>query len=326
MDKPESSINNLFLLGAGFTKSVFPEAPLNKDLFYEIVQARPRTKLNLYSKKYGTEDIEVLLTRLDLEIAETKSDVLDQNRKYIEADIAEYFEQFRFKQEIITNSIWVKNFVNLFQPNDAIVSLNYDCFLEGLLDYYEVWSPSKGYGGIEVAGIGTSVEPQPNPKNILIYKIHGSENFQTCSLDPRKFEIDPYEISVAINEEIYPKSGANSILTVIEGQPYIIAPSFVKSFYPQIELMMTEVLQAAKKAENFVIIGCGLRLEDSFLWLIIAAFLSRKSDKPIIVVDPKAETLRDRIKNYWRGAKVCPFAKGIEEGIDELLGSIKGNA
>jgi hypothetical protein len=73
LNNAKSPINNLFLIGAGFTKAVFPDAPLNKDLFHSIVNANPKPKLNLYSKKYGTEDIEILLTRLDVDIAETES-------------------------------------------------------------------------------------------------------------------------------------------------------------------------------------------------------------------------------------------------------------
>lgn len=60
--------------------------------------------------------------------------------------------------------------------------------------------------------------------------------------------------------------------------------------------------------------------------MVIAAFLSREPDKPIIVVGPKAETSLRGIKDYWRDAKVHRVAKGLEEGIDELLGLIKGNA
>jgi hypothetical protein len=327
LENPEPVTNNLFLIGAGFTSAVFPEAPLNKGLLLVLCKGTSCTTLKKYYREYKTDDIEILLTRLDLEILRPthKQKDLRQVREVIEQQLAKYFEQFRFKKEVIEDNSWLGTFTKLFNRNDAIITLNYDCLLEGLLDYYKAWSPSKGYGSADVMVDvpGTSFEKLPNPQNILIYKIHGSENFRTCGIKDKG--IDAYHIGLAVSEEIYPESGKYSSLGVVQDKSYIIAPSFVKTFYPQIELMIVEVLEVAKKAKNFVIIGCGLRPEDSFLWLIMAAFLSRKPDKPIIIVDPKAEPLRDRIKDYWRDAKVNTIAKGIEKGIDDLLSLIKVN-
>jgi len=329
LENLDSPINNLFLIGAGFTRAVFPEAPLNADLLRSIIDNNPKTLLEKYKLRYQTDDIEILLTRMDLEAVELQSERLKQDRQKINEEIAAYFRQFRFgKHEArLRDTSWLQQLAkSVFTEYDAIVSLNYDCLLDGALDYYKVWSPSKGYGAadVKVEVPGTDFEKLPNPKNILIYKIHGSENFQTTTL--KSPNIDTRKIGVVVNGEIYPESARNSQLGVADPkQSYIIAPSFVKTFYPQIERMMIGALRVAAKAKNFVIIGCSLRLEDSFLWLVIAAFLSEGPDKPIIVVDPKAETLRDRIKDYWRDAKVHTITKGIEEGIDDLLSLVKGN-
>jgi hypothetical protein len=165
----------LFLIGAGFTKAVFRDAPLNKDLFHAVVSANPKTKLNLYSKKYGTEDIEILLTRLDSDIAETESNVLERERMSIEMDLCEYFSRFRFAHCNLEQNPWLEKFaLEVLRENDAIVTTNYDCILEGLLDFYEVWSPNGGYVNVE----NPLLDSPDNSKNILIYKIHGSENFR----------------------------------------------------------------------------------------------------------------------------------------------------
>ncbi|MDO9528217.1 MAG: hypothetical protein Q7J27_03565, partial [Syntrophales bacterium] len=87
------------------------------------------------------------------------------------------------------------------KSNDAIVNLNYDCSLEGILDNYEVWSPNKGYARIENFFEDSLPE---NSKNIRIYKIHGSENFvQSTFLD------NPNQTNIGffVNEPIYPRSG-----------------------------------------------------------------------------------------------------------------------
>ena len=325
---PECSskkVNNIFLIGAGFTKAVSPEkAPLNADLLQSVIDHNLKTLLKKYKIRYRTDDIEILLTYMDLETVELESERLKQDRKAINKDIADYFQQFRFgrHENNLKSTAWLKQIAReVFTEYDAIITTNYDCLLEGVLDYYEIWCPSTGYRGVEVDVPGTSLQNLQNPKNILIYKIHGSENFHTCDIND--VNIDPNHIGLVVNQEIYPKSGAGCNLGVVSGWPYIIAPSFIKTFYPQIERMMIGALYAAKKAKNLVIVGCGLRPEDSYLRLLIAGFLSGGPDKVIIVVDPKAETLRDRITDYWREAKVQPVAKRIEEGIDELLGLIK---
>ena len=187
---------------------------------------------------------------------------------------------------------------------------------------YKVWSPSKGYGAADVDVPGTAFESLENPKNILIYKIHGSENFRTTEIDSS--DIDKTKIGLLVNKEIYPVSGANSCLGVANDRPYIIAPSFVKTFYPQIERMMIGALCAAAKAINFIIIGCGLRLEDGFLYLLITNFLSQNDtdkrateDKSIIIVDPKAKEIKAKINDHYFGGiedfseKAIPFSNGL---------------
>lgn len=326
MKNPGSQINNLFLLGAGFTKAVFPDAPLNKGLLAVLCKGTPCTTLKKYRKKYKTDDIEILLTHLDLEILQPKQKkqiALQQVRKIIEQQLAEYFEQFRFKKEVLKENNWLESFVKLFNENDAIISLNYDCFLEGLLDYHNVWSPNKGYGAVEVDVPGSSMQKLQNPKNILIYKIHGSENFQTTSIDMK--DVDPKKISLVVRQgKIYPKSGANSCLGVVQGRPYIIAPSFVKIPYPQIHLMTTEALKAAAMAKNFVIIGCGLRPEDSHLWLFVTAFIYySKNHGKLIIVDPEADKIKSKICDYFKVLEnIINIKSGIESAVDKVINKL----
>ncbi len=165
--------NSLFILGAGFTKAAIPEAPLNCKLLDAINKANPEAVLAEYSEKYGIyDDIEVLLTHIDLELSKNPDEILKAKRKQIQEQIAHYFTRFRFKKE--NPPAWVKAFANeILRPNDAIVSLNYDCYLEGALDYFGVWTPNDGYP----IPYRLPAQIASNPKNIKIYKIHGSENY-----------------------------------------------------------------------------------------------------------------------------------------------------
>jgi len=296
-------VNNLLLIGAGFTKAVFPDAPLNEDLLRVLCKGASCNVLKKYRRKYKTDDIEILLTHLDLEILQPKAKrqtALQTVRKTIGQQLAECFRQFRFGNQEIGNNNWLEPFAQkVFHQNDVIVSLNYDCFLEGLLDQHEVWCPSTGYGAVKVDVPGASFNKQINPKNILIYKIHGSENFHTTSLALK--DINPRRISLVVNNgKIYPKSGKSSNVGVVEGKPYIIAPSFVKFFLPQIQLMMNEALQTAAQAKHFVVIGCSLRPEDNHLWLLLTNFIyNSKNVRKIIVVDYQADTIKSKICDYY---------------------------
>jgi len=330
MTKQIPQVNNMFLIGAGFTRAVFPNAPLNKDLLPVLCKGTPCTTLKRYRKEFKTDDIEILLTRLDLEITIPKAKrqtALQTVRRAIERQLAEYFGQFRFKEKITANSIWLKDFVNLFQPHDAIISLNYDCLLEGLLDYHEVWSPNRGYAGIDT--FFENDQPE-NPKNILIYKIHGSENFIISSGLPNKEKKD---IGFVINESIYPFSGKNKFFGggAIKPESYIIAPSFVKIPHERIERIMIKVLKMSTSAKNLVIIGSSLRPEDSFLWLLLTNFLNQPiSNRKLIIVDPNAKSIKDKIVSHYfvnisELVNITLLSNGLEPDIGQLVKELHEN-
>lgn len=320
---PECSskkVNNMFLIGAGFTKAVFPKAPLNNDLLEKLIKYCKNkdipTPLKKYKREYKTDDIEIILTKLDLEIAgsrqnNTKS--IEDDRKTIGKQIAGYFMTFVFNEERFNKNKWPCNLAKLFSDKDAIVSLNYDCFLEGLLGCSGLWDPT-GYAHVK----HPLFKPEnPNPRNILVYKIHGSSNFR----------IFQKVIIPIIDDAIFPCSEECVIPFNSNETPlYIIAPSFVKIPHPQIERMMIEVLDVADKAKNFIIIGCGMRPEDAFLWLLLTNFLCRPDKNGrIIIVDPYADSIKEKInRHYWGGNEVTNVVdiKGElqkEDILDELL-------
>lgn len=170
---PIPEVNNLFLLGAGFTKTVFDYAPLNDDLLEKLISCYPQSPMAKYQCCYHTRNIEVLLTRLDLETVESQSERLWADRQEINKEIAEYFQQFRFgrNKQRVEGLKWLKRFgAEVVAYNDVIISLNYDCLLEGALDYYKVWSPSRGYGatGVEVEVPRTDFEKLPRRQEVSL--------------------------------------------------------------------------------------------------------------------------------------------------------------
>jgi hypothetical protein len=199
----------------------------------------------------------------------------------------------------------------MFHQHDAIITLNYDCFLEGLLNNFQDWTPNKGYA---ILNNFLSSCPE-NPKGILIYKLHGSVYLLEASSYPDK---EKTKIGYPINESIFPHSGKNSFIkygfTELGVRPYIIAPSFIKSTHYDIERMMIQALQSAGCARNLVIIGCRLRPEDSFLRILLTNFLHElmsSKKKKLIIVDPDAQEINDRIVGH------CPY--DIGEYVDIKL-------
>lgn len=334
MTNQTPQVNNLFLIGAGFTRAIFPKeplkAPLNKDLLPIICKNAPSitTTLKKYYKELNKiKDIEILLTRLDLELQipkATRQTALQTARKVIEQQLAEYFQQFRFNGQVPQKNGWLEDFaLKLFSDNDAIISLNYDCFLEGLLDYYGLWSPKGGY--VNVSNILDEDVPE-NTKNILIYKIHGSENFWIApGLPNRNKEF----IGLIINGNIFPRSGKNLSIEYGGGQPevrsYIIAPSFVKIPHIQIVDMVNKAIEVSKTAQNLIICGSSLRNEDGFLRLILTSFMNKElqNKKKLIIIDPNADAILEKIKIFWVGSTehmhFIPIPKRIDEGLEDLI-------
>jgi SIR2-like domain len=314
---------SLFILGAGFTKAAFPKVPLNSDLLDALLKNGCKM-LAKYHNLYKTHDIEKLLTQVDLEL--NGDDEKKQNRASINKEISSYFSSYRFSTASIPS--WISPFaLRVLKPNDSIICLNYDCFLEGALDYYEAWSPNGGYSRIENPN---TISIRENPKNIMIYKIHGSEHFVESSVVGKNR--DQTAIGFSIDSSIYPKSGTyrNFGGGALNPHPYIIAPSFVKIAHVDIAAMMLDVLKIAEKAKNLLIIGCGMRPEDNFLWLVLTRFLNKKtarSRKRLIILSPSSEDIWKRISNYWVGdirsfTDAIMIPCGIENGLETVIKAV----
>ncbi len=89
----------VFLLGAGFTKAALPLAPTNAELVSTLIDHSTSTSLvQKYRDRYKTEDIEILLTRLDMEA--TSSEKLRADRVAIDGELVSYFPRMRFNDGV----------------------------------------------------------------------------------------------------------------------------------------------------------------------------------------------------------------------------------
>jgi hypothetical protein len=289
-------IKNLFIVGAGFTKAVFPDAPLNDEFLSQVVGPEPDdSPLGKIWSKYGPLNVETLLTQLDLDLLTGKSHFTEDDRNAISNQLGHFVSRFRFKQDVE----WLRPLTRIVSKNDVIISLNYDCFLEGFLDFHGLWSPKGGYHDRVIStGIWGDSLPD-NPHNIRILKIHGSESFRRSSFfnKPESLTID-----VSINSALFPRSGKNiDFRSMRDEGPYVIAPSFTKQFNVELQCLLLDAIRFARVASNLIIIGCGLRREDSHLWLVLTSFIynRRWRKKRTLIVNPHASKTKERIETFW---------------------------
>jgi hypothetical protein len=288
------AISNLFIIGAGFTKAVFPTAPLNDDFLTQVVGPEPdNSPLGQVWSEYRLANIETLLTRLDLDLLTGKSRFSEDDRNAVSRQLSEFVSRFRFKQDVK----WLHPFTQIISDNDVIISLNYDCFLEGFLDFHEAWSPKGGYHIVESTPWDDSLPD--NQRNIRILKIHGSESFRRSAFLDKP---ESLTIGLRINEALFPRSGKNIDFGCRpDDGAYVIAPSFTKQFNVELQCLLLDATRFARVARNLIIIGCGLRPEDSYLWLVLTSFMNNRwwKKKRTVIVNPHASETKKRIENFW---------------------------
>jgi hypothetical protein len=317
------SISNLFIIGAGFTRAVFPTAPLNNELLCQVVGSKSNSTLGRVWAAYGSTErnIEMLLTRFDLDLMTKTSCFSKADRDAISGEIADFVKRFRFKEDVE----WLRPFLQTIGDKDVIISLNYDCFLEGFLDSHQAWTPNDGgYGVIENASKYLDDSPLDNPRGIRMLKIHGSESFR---LIPFHDKPESMTIGAVFDAALFPVSGKHKDFRYMnDAGPYVIAPSFMKQFIVELHYLLIDAIRSAESARNLIIIGCGLRPEDNHLWSVMSSFTNGKEwqKKRIFVVSPHASDVTEKIKEFWADRSIfteqnlSAIDSGLESGLPRL--------
>jgi hypothetical protein len=317
---------NVFVIGAGFTKAVFPDAPLNSELFAALTNRSPCSSLKMLREQYKTEDIEIALTRLDADLALSHNEDTRMLRRNIESELASYFSSFCASDKLLAESEWLTQLIDdVFKDGDVAVSLNYDCALEGALDCRDKWSPNGGYGSSIENPLAYEDTTPRSPVTVL--KIHGSSNFVIA---PYADKPSSNHVSFNFYECFFPRSAKNKHFGygVGRGRSYVIAPSYVKIPTVEMSYLMLDALKASSEAKNLILIGCSLRPEDSFLTVLMTSFLHQLSwpNRKIIIVDPAAESISDRLKGYWGvdvSNQILPIHGQIQFKVVNLLEAIR---
>jgi len=292
-------MNNFFLLGAGFSHAVSSQkAPLTSHLMDAIKDVVP---YELEQEFYYYNNIESFITALDLRI--NNSDL---------PNIKEVF--FSFRQKVVSkikdilninkirdDSCKVGNeFIEAIKQDDIILTLNYDCLIDSLLNDSKKWSPKGGYSPF----IGRFPDNSENNQNILLLKLHGSVNFvEAVPFNGRGFDESSRSINVEMEGNVFRNSGIGHLGTIKEAQrgEYIILPTYIKTYHPQIICLWRLAIEKIQPASKLTIIGCSLREEDTALNILLSMFNSNKKDKgEIYIIDKNADIIGNKIKNLCR--------------------------
>jgi hypothetical protein len=306
---------NAFIIGAGFTKAVVPHSPLNDDLLKELAGKKPDSAARALGEMYDENRIEVALTKFDCD-----NPCATGLRQKIEEEIGEYFSSpsFLASKELLDEKPWLASFIDqAFAQDDVAISLNYDCLLEGALDCAGKWSSNGGYGSMSHPLVQ---DDNCDPSPVTVLKIHGSASFRSAPVGNAP---GAKWIGSVVNKSFFPRSAQNMDFGLVKaGDPYVIAPSYVKVPKVEIAYLMLEALSESAKANSLIIIGSALRKEDSFLTLIVTNFLHQPSweRRKIIIVDPCADVIREKLKGYW-GANVSSnrFDFGAPAGLGQSI-------
>jgi hypothetical protein len=225
----------------------------------------------------------------------------------------------------VAQPIWLLQFVDdAFSSGDVVISLNYDCVLEGLLDYRYKWSPRDGYGSYFNHPLVSKNDFASSPVTVL--KIHGSASFTNTPIQGKP---GARLVDFVFNEHFFPRSAKNANLGWKDAEGvYLIAPSYVKVPNVRMAYLMLDALAASTKADNLIIIGSALRPEGAFLTLIVTNFLHQPSSqrRKVIIVDPSANSIGDRIKEYWVvnvSGQIAPIEALLEDSVADLIKKIE---
>lgn len=301
-----------------------PNAPLNADLLQDLANAATFPSCAELMAKYPEDDIEIALTKLDIEIESNPISTSpsaynpSELRESIVSELARFFTNFHMTEDLIEITPWLKELISsIFSDGDVAISLNYDCVLEGSLDVCDKWSCNGGYGSIR-----HQLTSGDHESPVKVLKIHGSSSFIRA---PSIGGSVQYSISFEINDWFFPRSGNNRHFGygAGRGNRYVIAPSYLKLPPIDIAYLMLDAMKATTDAENLVVIGSRLRKEDTFLWFLIANFLRQPNwlDRKIVIVDLNANEIATRISEYWSvdvSGQLVPIEGELKDSIPAL--------
>ncbi len=194
--KWDDRINNLFILGAGFDKAFYPSFPTNDELrdclisFIDSDQC-PHDDVRIEILDYlksRNQNIELILTDLDVGILSSKDKKIIRIRSGISAYLVRYFKKQEEAVQInLSDNPWIKKFCNeILDTDDVLININYTTWFLKVLDMLGYWDPRGGFCQHIFTGDHGEERSNEKKRNIRVYLLHGCTEFK-CSGGPDMF-------------------------------------------------------------------------------------------------------------------------------------------
>jgi hypothetical protein len=281
-------MKRVFILGAGASKAIMPEAPLNDQLLSEIVKLKDDIILPL--KKfildfYGVDvevvtdpkvlpSLEDILSQIDYCLSSSRplSDVYTLQRLVILRDSLVYGMSKVLKQSMRSGELyWMIQFLKTLSKDDVIISLNYDLIVDNSLMRAE---KNPDYGVASRQTVGRRNYPiNDEHQKIKLYKLHGSLNWLYCPAC-QAMDITPHEKSVVY---IFQNKSVSQCPTCgVRYDPVMITPTFLKNYDNNyLQQVWISAENALENADELVFIGYSLPDADMVLRMMFSRALYR---------------------------------------------------
>ena len=295
----------LFILGAGFSYHISGTIfPIMVQLVEDMKNKNPKLFLYLQKKNIRTDNLERMLTELDLEL----QNETETTEKVLLNDCISYMKSY-LKNVLSIDKVNITQIENakilcseLFNHGDTIITFNYDCLLEHILwKILNKWTPYGGYGNFSTYVLNGNTIIKKNPQNIVILKLHGSLNFTEEKFSPESYlgiYIPKKIIMSTKNHRLDRLIAVNAKIDNAEN-PYIILPSYIKRFgttRTSIKLWH-EAIDVVRKSEIIIIIGYSFPTSDAMSRLLLS-FLNIENGKKLkIIILNNGDKDTEHVKN-----------------------------
>lgn len=337
----------IFILGAGFTKAFYNDAPLlevsTQDLNIENLLRKyenfPKVRHIIKSVQNNNKiNIEELLTRLSTGTPFDDEAISEGERKCLLEDISQTYFELISKIKIDEDKRGsIEKFSKYIIDNDiSCVTFNYDTLLDEYMWKYKhttitlpvpenYFHPDGGYGFF-MRRIESLIEDgghdiEKDNCNSLIYKLHGSSNW-LVKIGSRL----PYTLDNLIHYENWLPRDTEKIITQadldahLEKKPFIVAPVLDKSEINDqsiLKFIWSATYKALLEAEEVVFIGYSLPKTDIAAKFLFKETINRKGIK--IVVVSNTENKKDSYSEMFTNANLEYHLGGAVKWIENNI-------
>jgi hypothetical protein len=297
--------DEIFVLGAGFTKAFYPDSPLMIDDFQgdyllKKFEAFPQASHIMeaeLNRNNGLINIENLMTRLEGLMPYDFDREADEELSMLSVELRKAFlKRIREARKKGGKDDYLKALAKYcIDKHIHCVTFNYDDIWDEAIyqqGNHQFWDPEGGYGFFCKASLSTVVDGRfatyiDTKLAMLLLKLHGSINWF-----PRRGHSKPYSVDAITHHEEWvkydTKARTETIQHHIEPEPFIVPPILTKSSIveqPILRLLWYLAYQVLSKTSKVTFIGYSCPTTDIAARVLFQESLESLSTNDVNVVN-----------------------------------------